>query len=259
VTGDTLPSLPDLLGWSFAFMLVLARFGAAMALLPGVGEASVTPIVRVGLALAITVLLLPGILPLMPPAPDPGIVAASMIAAEVVTGLWLGWLARVLCLALPIAAQFISYLLGISTVLQPDAELGPQNTALAAMFGIAVPLVLLVSGLYVLPLTALADSYRLIPPGAALLSADSTAMAVRAVGQSFALSLRLASPFLLASIVWHLAIGLIGRLVPRLQVYFVAMPGQIIGGLALLAGLFSLILAVWQEAVRSGLAALPGN
>ena len=58
-----------------------------------------------------------------------------MIVAEVMTGLWLGWLARLFCLALPIAAQFIAYLLGISTVLQPDAELGPQSTALAALFG----------------------------------------------------------------------------------------------------------------------------
>ncbi len=259
MTGDPTAFLADLPGWSFAFMLVLARFGAAMALLPGLGEATVPAVVRVGLALGVTVLLLLGILPLVPPMPDSGLTAAGMIVAEVITGLMLGWLARLFCLALPIAAQFIAYLLGISTVLQPDAELGPQTTALAALFGIAAPLAIMVSGLYVLPLTALAGSFRLIPPGTLLPAADSAATAAGAVGQVFSLSLRLASPFVLASIVWHVAIGLIARLVPRLQIYFVSMPGQIVGGLVLLASLFGVILSAWQDAVRDGLAALPGN
>ena len=51
--------------------------------------------------------------------------------------------------------------------------------------------------------------------------------------------MRLASPFVLASIVWHVAIGLIARMVPRLQVYFVSLPGQIVGGLLLLASVFA--------------------
>ena len=251
--------LADLPAWSFAFMLVLARFGAAMALLPGLGEMTVPAIVRVGLALGLTLLLLPGLFPLMPPMPDAGVPAAGMVAAEVITGLWLGWLARLMCLALPIAAQFIAYLLGISSVLQPDPQLGPQSTALAALFGIAAPAVIMASGLYVLPLTALAGSYRLIPPGTLLPAADSTAMAVASVQQAFALSLRLASPLVVAAIIWHVAVGLIARLVPRLQIYFVSMPGQIVGGLALLASLFGVILSAWQDAVRDGLAALPGN
>ncbi|MGA3400083.1 MAG: flagellar biosynthetic protein FliR [Acetobacteraceae bacterium] len=259
MTPDATALLADLPAWSFAFMLVLARFGAAMALLPGLGETTVPAVVRVGLALGVTILLLPAIFPQPPPMPEVGLTAAGMIAAEVVTGLWLGWLARLICLALPIAAQFIAYLLGISTVLQPDAELGPQSTALSALFEIAVPVAILASGLYALPVTALAGSYRLIPPGMFLPVADGTATAVAAVGQAFGLALRLASPFVLAAIVWHVAIGLIARLVPRLQIYFVSMPGQIVGGLALLASLFGIILAAWQDAVRDALAALPGN
>ena len=251
-----LANLPE---WAFAFMLVLARFGAAMAVLPGLGEAASPAMIRAGLALGVTVLLLPVVFPNPPPVPQAGIAAAGMVAAEVATGLWLGWLARLVCLALPIAAQFIAYLLGIATVLQPDPELGAQSTALSALFETAAPLVVLVSGLYVLPLTALAGSYRLIPPGTLLPSADGAAASVTAVVQAFALALRLASPFVLAAIVWHLAIGLIARMVPRLQVYFITMPGQIAGGLVLLAAVFGVILATWQDAVRDALAALPGN
>ena len=244
---------------SFAFVLLLARTGGAMALLPGLGEATLPAMLRAGLALAVTLLLLPVIAPQLPSPPEAGLQTAGMVAAELVTGLWLGWLARLLVLALPLAAQFIAYLLGLSTVLLPSAEMGGQSTALARLFELAAPVVLLASGLYTLPLLALSGSYRLIPAGTWLPSAAGSAAALHAVTETFALGLRLAAPFLLAAIVWHVATGLVSRLVPRIQVYFTAMPGQILGGLLLLVLLSAAILAAWMDAVRDGLSRLPGS
>ena len=129
-----------------------------------------------------TLLLLPGIAPLLPPVPEAGMQAGLMIAAEVITGLWLGWLARLLVLALPIAGQFIAYMLGLANVLQPDPQLGGQATPIARLFALAAPLAILISGLYALPLAALAGSYGLIPPGTLLPAADTAQTAVRAVG-----------------------------------------------------------------------------
>ena len=163
-----------------------------------------------------------------------------------------------LVLALPLAGQIISYMLGISNVLQQDAMLGAQATALARMFSLAAPIALLNSGLYALPIAALAGSYRLIAPGELLPSGPGTYAAVRAVADGFALALRLASPMVIAGIVWHVAAGLLARLVPRIQVYFLALPGQILGGLVLLAVLAAALLAAWQNAVQIGFDALPG-
>ena len=244
--------------WAFAFVLVMARVGAAMMLLPGLGEADIPGMIRVGLALGVTVLLLPGIAPSIPPVPEASVQAALMVAAEIATGIWLGWLARLLVLALPIAGQFISYTLGVANVLQPDAQLGAQATPIARLFLIAASVAILVSGLYAVPLAALAGSYRLIPAGTLLPAGDATETAVRAVAQCFSLAVRLASPFLLAAIVWNMAIGLLSRLVPRMQVYFVAMPGQILGGIALLVILAATLLTAWQAALRAGFASLPG-
>jgi flagellar biosynthetic protein FliR len=250
-----LASLP---AWAFAFVLVTARVGAAVSLLPGLGEAAPPAMVRVGLALGVTILLLPSIAPAVPPVPEAGAQAALMVGAEVVTGLWLGWLAHLLALALPVAAQFIAYMLGIANVLQPDPFLGSQATPIARLFDIAAPLLILATGLYALPLAALAGSYQLIPPGEMLPAADTAETAARAVGTAFALAVRLASPFLLVSIVWHATTGLLARLVPRLQVYFVVMPGQIVGGIALLGILSGALLSAWLASVRAGFAGLPG-
>jgi flagellar biosynthetic protein FliR len=253
------PTLAGLVDWAPAFALVLARIGPAMALLPGLGESAAPAIVRIGLALSITILLLPELQPAMPPMPASGLSLALMIAGEVVTGLWFGWVTRMIVLALPICAQFIGYLIGLSTVLQPDPELGAQSGALEKLFEMAAPVVLLASGLYRLPLTALNGLFRLIPPGHMLPVADGTEMAVHAVGAGFSLALQLASPFVLLGIVWHVAIGLIARIVSRMQIYFVSMPGQILMGLALLMVTGSAIILAWRDGAQSYLIAIPGG
>jgi flagellar biosynthetic protein FliR len=258
MSGDPAELLATLPAWAFSFVIVLARVGGAMALLPGLGEAQPPTLVRVGLAVGVTALLLPGIAPSVPAVPEASVQAIAMVASEVVTGLWLGWLARLLVLALPIAGQFIGYIMGISNVLQPDPILGGQATPISSLLNIAAPLSVLLTGLYALPLMALSGSYGLIQAGSMLPAADSAETAVRAVGAAFGISVRLASPFILVGIVWHVATGLLARLVPRLQVYFIVMPAQLLGGVLLLAVLMTALLSAWEASTRSGFASLPG-
>ena len=189
-----------LLEWAPAFALIFARVGAAMALLPGLGESVAPAGVRIGMALSLTILLVPDLQPSMPPVPAAGLSMALMIAGEVITGLWFGWIARMIVLALPLGAQFIGLLVGLASVLQPDPELGAQSSALGKLFEMAVPVVLLVSGLYRLPLTALDGLFQLIPPGHLLPPAESAEMAIRGVGTGFSLALQLASPFVVIGI-----------------------------------------------------------
>ena len=257
MTDLALPA--DLDHWAFGLMLVLARVGGAMMLLPGLGETAPPSMLRAGLAGCIALLLLPGLMPALPHPPEAGLLAGLMVGAEVATGVWFGWLARMLVLALPMAGQFLAYTIGIANVLQADAELGPQTTAIARLFDAAVPALILATGLYTLPLAALEGLYRVIPAGSLLPAADGTQTVLRAMTDSFALALRLASPFILASLVWHVATGLMARFLPRLQVYFMAIPGQILGGLLLLAGLSGALLSAWMTATRAGLSALPGT
>jgi flagellar biosynthesis protein FliR len=250
-----LAGLPDL---AFAFVLVLARAGRVIALLPGLAETGVPTVVRAGLAGALAMLLTPAVAPLVPAVPAAPALAAGMVGAELLVGLWLGFLARVLVLALPMAGQILATLLGLSSVLQPDPELGPQTSAIARLFAVAAPAVVLASGLYALPLAALARSYGLFAPGAVLPSGAGAEAVARAVTAGFGLALRLCAPALLASVVWSVAAGILARVAPRVQVYFLAMPAQILGGLAILAALSGAILLAWQDAVRAGLGALPG-
>ena len=263
MTTDDSALLAGLPGWAFAFVLVLSRIAAAFMLLPAFGEAELPPMVRAGLAIVFTLVLLPVVAPLLPAMPEDGFVALIAVAGETITGLWLGWLARLLILALPMAGQMIAGVIGLANVLQPDAMLGPQGSALGRLFALAAPVAVMATGLHALPLAALEGSYHVLPPyspatGPGLLPGDAAQAIVAAVGNSFALALRLAAPFVLAAIVWNLALGLLSRLVPQLQLYFAVMPGQIIGGVLLLALLSGGVLSAWLAAIRDGLSTMPG-
>ncbi len=249
-----LAELPSL---AFAFALVLCRTSAAVMLLPGLGEMELPPTIRAGLALALSLLLLPAIAPLVPETPA-GWGGAGMVAAELLAGAALGWLARLPALALSMAGAVASTMMGLSSVVQPDPALGGQSSALARVLGMMAPVLVLSTGLYALPLTALAHSYQVVPPGAVMPAGPLAEVVQQAVSSSLDLSVRLAAPFLLAGLLVQAALGLLARLVPQLQVFSVAIPGQILGGVVMLGLLAGPLLGAWTEAMTAAWSMLPG-
>ncbi len=256
--SGTASLLAELPARAFGLVLVFSRIGAAAMMLPGIGEPELPRNVRLGFTLGCTLLLLPAVSPLLPPLPASGWAVAGMVVAEIATGLWLGWMPRLLVQTLPVAGQFVASAIGLASVLQPDPRLGPETTALSRLFSLGAPTLLFASGLYALPLAALAGSYHLVPAGALLPPADSARAATLAVAEAFSLSLRLAAPFLLAGLLWQGGLGLLARLVPNLQVFAASLPGQILLGLVLLALLGAGMFAAWHDQVRAAFSRLPG-
>ena len=258
MTAEEAEFLAQLPAWAFGFVLVLARAGSACMLLPGIGEVQLPATIRAGFAVTLAFVLLPVLLPSLPPAPDDVARALAMLAAEIVTGLWFGWLVRLLLLALPIGGQIIASVLGQTNVLQPDPALGPQTAVLSQLFALATVVLVLNTGLHALPFTALAGTYDVIPAGKFLPAADTADQVTRALADAFEFALRLASPFVLASLVWQTGLGVLSRLVPQLHIFFAAMPGQILAGILLLALLAGGMFSVLQEHLQARFLALPG-
>ncbi len=254
--ASLLAALPDL---AFGFMLVLCRVSGAVMVLPGLGESEIPMVVRAGLAVGIAVLIFPGVAGLLPAVQDPVPHQVALIASELGCGLLIGWLARLMALSLPIAGQIVSTMIGLSSVLQPDPDLGSQTSAISRLLAIVAPVLVLSTGLYAMPLGALSGSYRLLPPGMLLSTGDVVQSVAVATEDSFALALRLASPLVLVGLLWQLMLGVLARLLPTLQVYNLSLPGQVLGGLLLFGLLLGPILQTWMQALQAGFAMLPGR
>jgi flagellar biosynthetic protein FliR len=249
----------DLALLAFQAVLILARLGAAVMLLPGLGEAEVPATIRLSLVLALVALLLPPLAPALPPMPEEVAELLRLLLIETAIGLWIGLLARLLALALAQAGQLAALMIGLASPLQPDAVFGASGTALSRLFMLLAAAALLGSGLYAVPLRALMDSYETLPPGVAIPGGAAAETVAVVAGESLDLALRLAGPLVLLAVLFNLALALVARVAPQVQVFVIAAPAQILGGLLLLALVMPLLLEVWGQAMRDGfLASLPG-
>lgn len=250
--------LAALPGLAFGAVLVLARLGAAAMILPGLGEGDVPAPLRLGLALGLVPVVLPLLAPSLPPAPDSAAEALRLIALELAVGLWIGGLARLAAMALSVAMQAGAGMLGLANILVPDPQLGGGASALGRLGTLATAVLVLSTGLHALPLRALADSYALMPPGTPWPAGEAAAEIASAGAAMLTLALRLAGPFVVAAVTINLAMALVARVVPSVQVFFVAAPGQILAGLALLALLGPAMLQGFHAALQAGWSDLPG-
>jgi flagellar biosynthetic protein FliR len=258
VTAEDAAFLQALPALAFQAVLVFARLGAAVMLLPGLGEQEVSPTIRLSLGLALLALLLPVVAPGLPPPPPQDAAALLLVAQEVVVGLWLGGLARIAALALAMAGQAIATLIGLQGLLATDPELGGQGTALGRAFALITACLVLGTGLHAIALRALVESYAILPAGNPLPLGAAAEAVAEAGAASLSLALRLAAPFVIGAAVLNLSLGLLARLAPQVQTFFIAVPGQILAGIALLGLLAPPMLAVFSEALRNALQALPG-
>lgn len=169
-------------------------------------------------------------------------------------GLWFGLLTRVLALALAQAGQVVALMIGLSSPLQGDAVLG--GTAPARAFALLAAALTLSTGLYEVPLRALASSYAAVPSGGVPAGSAAEALAGAAVA-SLALSLRLAAPFVLGAVLFNAALGLLARLAPQAQVFVLGAPAQLPGGMPLLFLLLPPVLAIRGRDLADAFAALP--
>lgn len=250
---DQLPAL------AFGAVLVAARVGGAVMLLPGLGEPEVPPTVRLCLLLALVALLLPPLQPSLPALPDAVPELARLVAVEALAGVFLGFLARVAVLSLAQAGQVAALMIGLSSPLQTDAVFGGQSTATGRLFGLLAAVLVLNTGLYALPLGALVESYAVLPPGEGLPLGEGAEAVAGAAAASLDLALRLAAPLVLGALLGQVVMGLVARLAPNLQIYAVAGAGQILAGLLLLALVFPALASVWSASVQDSLRHLVGG
>lgn len=248
--------LAQLLGvtqaWLLAGGLVFLRVGAAFLVLPAIGEHYIPMRVRLGAALAMTVLLTPALAADLVPDGARAQDFAGHVMTETLAGLLIGLAVRVVAMALQIAGSMAAQATSLSQI-AGGASPEPQP-AIAGFLLLAGLTLAVMSGLHVLVARMLIESYDVLPAGHMPLARDVGAWGVDRVGHAFSLAFSLAAPFLIASVLYNLALGVINKAMPQLMVAFVGAPAITMGGLLLLLLTTPVLLPVWMRAMQATLA-----
>ena len=215
--------------------LIFARIGAIFLSLPGIGESYVPPRIRLSLALVVALALWPVVGGSLPPLPESLGASIGWVIREVIIGLAIGAILRAFTAALAVAGEIVSLQTTLSFAQTTNPLQASPGTTIAAFLMLMGTVLVFATNTHHLFIAGLVGSYELIAPARPLVTGDFVELAVRTVGDSFLLGVQLAAPVIVFALVFNLASGLVGRVMPAFQIFFVAAPLSVILGLSVFA------------------------
>jgi flagellar biosynthesis protein FliR len=217
-----------------AFLLVFARIGMMVMMLPGIGEQTMPSRVRLGIALVLTAILLPAhqkAYTVNLNAIGPVLV---LLFQEIVVGAVLGLTARLAVSALQVTGSVVAQQLGLGFVTAIDPTQNQQGLLVGNFLTVLGVALVFATDLHHLVIAALNDSYTIFQPGELPLMGDAAQHVTRIVATSFRIGIQLSAPFLVFGLLFNLGLGVLSRLMPQMQVFFVAVPASILVGFLIL-------------------------
>ena len=239
-----------------AFLLVFARIGTMLMLLPGLGEQNISSRMRLTAALVLAAVVLPlhrSAYHVDTSALGPVIV---LLVEEILIGAMLGLTARLTISALEVAGAVIAQQLGLGFVTAVDPTQGEQGAIVGnflTMLGITL---VFATDMHHLVIAALNDSYTLFAPGEVPAVGDAAALVTKIVAGAFRIGIQLSAPFLVFGLMFNIGLGVLSRLMPQMQVFFVALPLSILLGLMFLVLVIGAMMGVFLDYAGGVLATL---
>lgn len=238
----------------YAAGLVFSRLAAIIMLIPGIGEGFIPPRVRLALAFVMALLLFPVLGGSVPPVPDALSGVAGAVIKEIMIGLLIGGILRLFMSSLAAAGEIVSIQTTLAFSQTANPSQAQPSTTLGTFLGLIGIVLIMTTGLHHLFISAIVKSYQLFPFAKPVMVADAGQLAIQTVGASFALGLQLAAPVVVFSLIFNIATGLVGRVMPQFQIFFVASPLMVLMGLSIFALSLGVIGVVWTDRYRDLLA-----
>lgn len=217
------------------FMLVFARVGSMVMLLPALGEANIPANIKVALAVMLTLI----ILPLHRSAYNIDLDSMNSVLVlmlhEIIVGVVLGATAKVTFSALQVGGSVIAQQMGLGFVTSVDPTQGEQGVLVGNFLTMLGVTLVFATDSHYLVIAALNDSYAIFSPGQLTPTGDVADLAIRAFTAAFRIGIQLSAPFLVFGLVFNVGLGVLARLMPQMQVYFVGVPLSIMIGFFIFA------------------------
>ncbi|MBJ6122056.1 flagellar biosynthetic protein FliR [Sphingomonas mollis] len=234
-----------------AFLLLFARVGAVLMVLPVFSEDAIPGRIRMMIAFAMTLGLWGLLSPYVMPFARDTAMLPGIVVVELLTGLGLGMLVRIMFFAMATAGSIISLQIGLTSALLSDSQQGGQAMALSKFVSVAASVVCMALLVHHLWIAAIVRSYTTFPVGGLPAAGDFATLAFATAGRSLALAVSLAAPMIVYGIVFNTALGLSARLAPAIQVFFVMQPLNLVFGIALFATLAGAMMTAFAGSMAS--------
>lgn len=239
--------------FAIALMLTFARIGTMMMLMPGLSERAAPANVRLAMALLVTLTVLPSVRESMPggTADLPRVIA--VLLGELAIGFTFGLAARFVMSSLQTAGVLIAQQIGISFAMSVDPIHGDQGQAAVVSSFLTLLGVTLIfaTNLHHVALLGIFDSYNSFRPGELPKAGDAAQLALMVAHSSFNTGIQLAAPYLVFGLVFNMGLGILSRMMPQLQVFFLAMPASLLIGTIILILVLSLMMDGFLAQVAS--------
>ena len=211
----------------FSFMLIFARIGTALSIMPGFGSQFIQMRARLGFAVAIAFVMTPVLAGRLPSAPASFPDLFLLLAAEMLVGAFFGTIMRIMLAALQTTGTLFAYFASMANAFIQDPISEQQGSIIATFLGTMAITLLFISGFHHVMIRAVAESYAVFVPGQGVMIGDMADMTAKTVSTSFLLGVKMATPFMVVVVAYYLGLGMLGRLMPQMPVFFVGMPIQI--------------------------------
>lgn len=218
----------------YAFILLFLRLGAAFMVMPGFMSSYVNTRVRLCIALAVTFVATPLIADKIPLPTGQTDEIIRFCLFEIAYGIFLGFVMQMIFQAINLAGNIAGQATGFSNAQIFDPSFQTQSIVLETFLSLIALVIVFATDLHHLMLSAVIESYRVFPFGGELPTGNMADLLSHALNQSFILGFKIGSPFIAFTIIFYSGMGLVSRLMPQLNIFFLSLPLQIYLGLGVL-------------------------
>jgi flagellar biosynthesis protein FliR len=213
------------------FALRLVRPGALVMAAPTIGGAHIPMLVRIGLTVALAVVLVP-----VSSAAVPNLsMLPAVILRELAIGLALALATRIVVGAAEVAGALVGLQIGFGYASVVDPQSGVQNNVLGILYGLIATSVMFVANVHHAVIQALASSYTALPIGMGSVDPTTVTSMSRALGIVFAVGIQLAAPVLIVLLLVDAIMGVMSRATPSLNITSIGFGVKLMAGLIVLA------------------------
>jgi flagellar biosynthesis protein FliR len=209
--------------WIAALLWPLGRILGLIAASPLFGSAAVPVSVKVVLGLALAVIMAPAI-PALPAADPVSLAGLLIVLQEMLIGLGMGFAMRIVFAAVEMAGEAASMTMGLGFATFFDPQSQGRSSAISQFLSLLATMVFLAVNAHLVLLSALAESFVTMPIAATPMSAAGPFALARWGGAIFSAGLQLALPILAALLITNVALGILTRAAPQLNIFGIGFP-----------------------------------